>query len=242
MGRNSLILASAAFAIVAALAVVGVVWHNRFHAREAMLASGGASLAGDRGSKTASTKPGKLDITINLTPPDTDGSQSAAAEPTFSNFSGDIVTLAARPMLFVTGKVNVVTNDSNKVLQADYGRIRAYIAAHGLAAAGPPFAMTVQFDQEHNVWTYKAGIPLAAAPASPPSPDDGIALGETYAGTAARFVHIGDPSHAEPTYAKISDWMHAHGLTPGQPTWEEYTFDPATPVSQWHTNIYIPVG
>jgi effector-binding domain-containing protein len=113
---------------------------------------------------------------------------------------------------------------------------------HHLAAAGPPIAINEDFDTARQIWTYRAGIPIAAAPEASPVPSEGISLGKSYGGMAARFIHVGDPGQAQSTYAKIEIWMQTKKFTASGPTWEEYVSDPQTPVSKWRTNIYVPLG
>ena len=155
---------------------------------------------------------------------------------------GEIETLAARPMLFIDGRVNVSKGSSTPSLQAAYKKIRAFMSAHHLESAGAPFAINEDFDTAKQVWSYRAGIPLKSAPQTPPGAADGISLGKTYGGAVARFVHLGDPNQAQSTYAKVDTWMHANKFTAAGPSWEEYLSDPRSPVSQWRTNIYIPLG
>lgn len=159
-----------------------------------------------------------------------------------SHPDGEIETLVSRPMLFVDGRVNVAKGSATAALRASYKKIRAFMAVHHLTAAGPPIAINEDFDTAKQIWMYRAGIPLAALPHAPPAPAEGISIGQTYGGTAARFVHIGDPNQAQPTYAKVDNWMHAKQLTASGPSWEEYVSDPQAPVSKWRTNIYVPLG
>ena len=157
-------------------------------------------------------------------------------------FTGQIMTLSPMPMLFVDGRVDVSGGKpATPALQKSYAKIRAYMAAHDLKAAGPPIAINVDFDTIKHIWKYRAGIALATTPAMPPSQTDGIILGSSHGGAVVRFVHLGDPNQAESTYAKIEQWMQSKRLTASGPSWEEYTSDPQTPVSQWRTNIYVPL-
>jgi effector-binding domain-containing protein len=230
MGRRIAIAAAGVAVIAVTLAIL--LWPRGHVLAPAGVASGAAPTGGSASGSA---------VTMNLIPPGLIPGQDPSVASALGTFTGDILTLKARPMLYIAGKVSVVAASPNKVVRAAYAKIRAYIADHDLAADGAPFAITTGFDQKSQVWSYEAGIALAAPPPTPPAPSDGIALGKTYAGTVARFVHIGDPDKAQPTYAKISDWMRANGLNGGQPTWEEYVSDPSTPVGQWHTNIYVPI-
>ena len=158
-------------------------------------------------------------------------------------FDGQIMSLAGRPILFVDGEANVSGGaPATPALQASYAKIRAFMTAHKLKAAGPPIAINKDFDTVRHVWKYRAGIPLAAPPATPPAAGEGIVLAKSYSGTAARFVHVGDPNQAESTYTNIAHWMQSKSLVASGPSWEEYTSDPNAPVSSWRTNIYVPLG
>lgn len=155
------------------------------------------------------------------------------------NFSGEIVMLEAKPVVLAAG--DAAGEGIGPAIDGAYGKVRAYLAAQKLEAAGAPIAITHKYDVATQHWVFDAGMPLAAAPAAPPSPSDGVRIAQTYAGKAARFKYHGDPAKTEAFYNAIFAWLKTQSLEPAGESWEEYLSDEKTPVADWDVNIYFPV-
>jgi effector-binding domain-containing protein len=154
-------------------------------------------------------------------------------------FSGELVTLVAKPVVLAPGEASGEGIDP--AIKAGYDKISAYIAAQKLTPAGAPIAITHSYDVTTAHWVFDAGIPLAAAPATPPTATDGVSLAETYAGKAVVFKYHGDPSKSAAFYNAIDAWLKAQNLEVAGDSWEEYLSDEKTPVADWDVNIYFPV-
>ncbi|NWH07999.1 MAG: SRPBCC family protein [Alphaproteobacteria bacterium] len=149
-----------------------------------------------------------------------------------------LVTLTARPILYVTS--SAPANDSAAIGQAlgkAYGQIGAYMQKNGIAMAGAPLAITLS--HESGTWRFNAAMPIASAPATAPTAEDGVMLGETPAGQAVKFVHKGPYSAMAASYDAIAAYMKANNLAESDMSFEEYVSDPAdTPEADLITNIY----
>lgn len=156
--------------------------------------------------------------------------------------TASVVTLTARPILYVES--TAPANDSAAIGEAlgkAYGQIGAYMQKNGIAMGGAPLAITISHDPA-GVWRFKAAIPIAAAPATPPGAQDGVMLGETPAGKAVKFVHQGPYNAMVPSYEAIAAYMKANTLTESEVSFEEYVSDPGdTPEASLITNIYYLV-
>ena len=62
-------------------------------------------------------------------------------------------------------------------------------------------------------------------------------------GSTVETVHTGSYDSLGATYAEITSWIAAEGLTPAEEMWEEYLVGPdAEPdQSSWQTRIVFPV-
>jgi effector-binding domain-containing protein len=154
-------------------------------------------------------------------------------------FSGELVTLEAKPIVLAPG--DATGEGIDPAIKAGYDKISAYIAAQKLTQAGAPVAITHSYDVTTAHWVFDAGIPLSAAPATPPAATDGVTLAQTYAGKAVKFKYHGDPSKTAAFYNAIDAWLKAQNLEVAGDSWEEYLSDAKTPITDWDVNIYFPV-
>jgi len=156
-----------------------------------------------------------------------------------ANFSGEIVMLEASPVIVVAG--DATGEGIDPAIKGAYAKVQAYLAAQKVSPAGPPVAITHNYDIATQHWVFDAGLPVAAAPASPPSEADGVKIVQSYAGKAAKFKYHGDPGKSEAFYNGIFAWLKAQNLEPAGDSWEEYLSDEKTPIAEWDVNIYFPV-
>ncbi|MFO1187490.1 MAG: GyrI-like domain-containing protein [Alphaproteobacteria bacterium] len=170
------------------------------------------------------------------------GDKSMAPSPMGAvpaNFSGEIVTLEAKPAIVAAG--DGMGEGIDGAVKAAFGKVQAYLSAQKIAAAGPPIAITHSYDVATQRWAFDAGMPVAAAPAAPPAAADGVRAIQTHAGKTAKFKYHGDPAKSEAFYNAIFAWLKAQGLEPAGDSWEEYLSDEKTPSEEWDVDIYFPV-
>jgi effector-binding domain-containing protein len=124
------------------------------------------------------------------------------------------------------------------------GEVFGWLAARGLAPAGPPFFRYNVIDMERQL-EVEAGVPvLAVVPG-----DDQVISGVLPAGRYATLTHLGHPDGLVAPTTALLDWAGAHGLQwdvadgeDGQ-RWgarlEIYLTDPAEQpdMSKWETQL-----
>jgi effector-binding domain-containing protein/uncharacterized protein YndB with AHSA1/START domain len=126
-------------------------------------------------------------------------------------------------------------------LEAAYARVSDYLSQSGLSQAGPPVAITRSWDPEDG-WSFFAGIPIAAAPATRPERDALVRVGQTPEGLTVVAFHRGPFDRLEVTHAAVDAVLAAYGYEPAGPHWEQYASDPgSTPADELITRICVPV-
>jgi effector-binding domain-containing protein len=89
---------------------------------------------------------------------------------------------------------------------------------------------------------FAAPIPFRANNDGTPREEQGVKLGQTYAGDVIRVMHQGSYRNLGDTQRKIAAYLAAHGIERNGDIWEAYVNDPASvPESELLTEIYYPV-
>ena len=128
-----------------------------------------------------------------------------------------------------------------QALGSAFGAVTAFMKKNRLEAAGMPLAITKSWDDSEG-WSFFAGIPVAAAPATPPGPAAPVRIGETPGGRTVVAEHVGPYADLSSTYAKAHAFRVAYGLDQAGPEWEQFVSDPGqTPESELITRVYIPI-
>lgn len=154
----------------------------------------------------------------------------------------EIFTVDARPIVLAraTAKASDATAIST-ALGAAYQKLLNYAEENDLDIAGAPLAITVSHNPAGD-WVFDAALPLAAKPASPPAQEDGVKIGETYAGRVVKLTHKGPYNTMAATYERLGAYTKENGLKEKGITWEEYVSDPAeTGEADLLTNVYVAV-
>lgn len=143
------------------------------------------------------------------------------------------VTLAAKPVLYATGKSS--WDDAEQSLGNALNALYAAIAKGNLKAAGPP--MIEYLDSGDEDFQFKAMVPVEKSPKTAPSKD--VKIGQSPAGPALKFVHRGSFEDLEEVYNRIDDYLVSKSLDMKK-VYEEYETDPGTtPPEKMVTNIYV---
>lgn len=154
----------------------------------------------------------------------------------------EIVTVEARPVVLTRAQAKA--SDAAAVsaaLGAANQKLLTYGMANELAPAGAQLAITISHDAD-GAWVFDAAIPLEAKPENAPAEQDGVKLGETYAGRAVKLTHKGPYSTVRATYDRLHAYAKENNLKEKSITWEEYVSDPAeTAEADLLTNVYIAV-
>jgi effector-binding domain-containing protein len=85
-----------------------------------------------------------------------------------------------------------------------------------------------------------AGFPVG----QPVTPGPGLVSATLPGGSTVEAIHTGPYDSLTATYAEVTSWIAAQGLTPAEEMWEEYLVGPdAEPdPSRWQTRIVFPVS
>jgi effector-binding domain-containing protein len=153
----------------------------------------------------------------------------------------EITHRAAQPYAGISAHVTMATIGS---VADRIPEIFGWLAAHGIAPAGPPFFRYHALDMESHL-EVEAGVPVA----SPVEDDGDIRAGTLPAGQFAVMTHTGAPDTLTAATAELLDWADDHGLAwdvtraDGVEQWrcrvEFYLTDPAQEpdLGKWQTQL-----
>jgi effector-binding domain-containing protein len=149
---------------------------------------------------------------------------------------GEPVTMAPRPIIYMTGHTNWDT--AFDTLVDTFKSLNEYLVKNGIKPSGP--AMTIYTQTDDTGFQFKAAVPIAAAPARPPKGD--IAIGEAPSGKALKFMHRGSYDAMDSTYEAITNHLEDKGLEAKDLFIEEYATDPLkSDPNKLVINVYVPV-
>ena len=135
--------------------------------------------------------------------------------------TGQIVDLKARLLAFVDGKAD--KDEIFSAIKSALGAVKGELDKDGLKAAGKPLAVFLESDESG--FHYHAGYPLEAIPDGKTSLSDAVKLGQTPAGKAMRFQHVGAYSDIDATYDAITAYLDEKGVDAEDSFIEEYESD-----------------
>lgn len=149
--------------------------------------------------------------------------------------SFEVITRAAQPTAVIHERVPMA--ELPGFFQRAFGEVARAITVHGLAPAGPPFAL--YHGMPGDTVEVEAGFPVAR-----PLPESGaVHTGVLPGGRCAHGTHVGPYDTLQLTYGALAKWVSARGLTPHEEMWEEYLSDPRREPNPttWRTEIYLPL-
>jgi len=150
---------------------------------------------------------------------------------------GEEVQRTAQKIYFVSGSSGTDAESAKAVLAEAYGKLDEFIKANGIAMQGAPMTITTSHDA--NGWKFDAAIPVDRNDAAP---SGDIRSGETYAGKAVQFKHVGPYDKLGETMQKAYAWIAVQGYKAKDRLIEEYISDPGnTPPEQLQTRLVVPV-
>ncbi len=153
----------------------------------------------------------------------------------FSQLEIEQVDVTPQDILFVSSSSSQDPADIAVAMAAAYAEISVFMHQAGITMAGQPMAITRAW--EEGSYQFDAAIPVDFIP---PELSGNIRSGQSPSGPAVRAVHHGAYDQMMPTYEKLAAYMSAHGLSPGEVSWEHYVSDPAHTAQQdMVTHIYI---
>ena len=173
----------------------------------------------------------------NATPPDVP--MVAAAD---ANKGPEVVTVEARPVILTRAKAKAADAAAiSAALGAANQKLLNYGMAHELNIAGAPLAITISHAATGD-WVFDAALPLDSKPEKAVPEQDGVKIGETYAGRVVKLTHKGPYNTMAASYERIHAYTKENNLKEKSIAWEEYVSDPSeTDEAELLTNIYIAV-
>ena len=147
----------------------------------------------------------------------TDKPAAPAAEP----FAED-TTLTAKTIVYVKG--SGVWDSAFETISGAFKKLKAYVDKEGLKTDG--LQMTIFTATDDTGFQYQAAVPIAEAPKNPPRGE--IAIGQSPAGHALKFVHHGSYDELDNTYEAITNYLDEKRLEAQDMFIEEYETDPVT--------------
>jgi effector-binding domain-containing protein len=170
------------------------------------------------------------------TPPDVTPAPSApSATPAHPGDPfGEDATLTAKTIIYVKG--TGTWDKAFETITGSFKKIKTYLDKEGLKTDGLP--MTIFTATDDTGFEYEAAIPIAEAPKNPPHGD--IAMGQSPAGQALKFVHRGSYDDLDNTYEAITNYLDDKRLEAKDMFIEEYVTDPVTAdQSKLVVNVYV---
>lgn len=148
---------------------------------------------------------------------------------------GTEVTLPKRTIIYVAG--HTTWDNVFAALVGAFKALDAYLKKAGIEPEGP--AMTIYTETDDNGFKFRAARPVAEAPAS--LTEGNIAVGETPAGRALKFVHRGTYDEVDSTYEAITNYLDDKDIEAKDAFIEEYVSDLASGPDNMVINILVPV-
>ncbi len=135
----------------------------------------------------------------------------------------EIVTRAEQPYVAIRGRVSMAEIGAFAVRTPE---VFAWLGAHGLPPAGPPFMRYNVIDMAREL-EIDNGVPVAA----PVEGDAEVIAGVLPAGRYATLIHVGHPSELMAATKALLDWAAAQGLS-----WD---MSPSADGERWGSRLEI---
>lgn len=166
--------------------------------------------------------------------------QAAPGTPPAAGQAGEVfgedVTMQARTIIQVSGKAS--WDRAFEAIQDALKTVSAYLQKQNLTPSGP--ATTIYTSTDDNGFTFRAGYPVAQAPS--PAPTGDLAVGQTPAGKALKYVHRGSYDSMDATYEAITNQLDDKNLDAQDQFVEVYVTDPlTTPEDKLVIEVFVPL-
>jgi effector-binding domain-containing protein len=150
---------------------------------------------------------------------------------------GEQVTLPEGTIIYLQGHSN--WDQAFDTLVDAFKSLKEYLDKQGIKPTGP--AMTIYTKTDDTGFTFRAALPIAAAPSNPPKGD--IAVGPAPSGKALKFVHRGPYEAMDATYEAITNYLDDQQIEAKDLFIEQYVTDPVTTSQdKLVVNILVPVN
>jgi effector-binding domain-containing protein len=167
--------------------------------------------------------------TPNTAPP-------AAADTAPNDPFGEEVTMPERTIIYFAG--SGLWDSAFETIVGAFKSVYGALDKLGVKGNGSP--MTIYTATDDTGFQFQAAVPLAQAPATPPTGD--IKIGKSPTGKALKFVHRGSYDAMDTTYEAITNYLDEKRLEAKDLFVEQYLKDPVTtPEDDLVIEVYVPL-
>jgi effector-binding domain-containing protein len=153
-----------------------------------------------------------------------------------TDLAGEEVTLATQTIVFYKG--SATWNTAFASIVDGFKRVDKFLSEAGVKPSGEP--MTIYTTTNDQTFEFEAAMPIASPPKNPIDGD--LAIGQTPAGRAFKFIHRGSYDSIDATYQAITKFLVAKDIDAKGQFLEQYSTDPlTTPQDKLVVEIYVPV-
>jgi effector-binding domain-containing protein len=195
------------------------------------IAALGLSQSGLRPAQAQETKPA-----APATPPAAAAPPSAPSSAQTNGLTGEATTMDEQTIVFVSGAAS--WDNAFGTIVDNLKKVYAFLEKEKIKPSGPP--MTIYTSTDDKGFEFDAAVPVASAPASPPTGD--IKVGKSPSGKALKYTHRGSYDEMDSTYEAITNQLDDKGLEAKDVFVEVYRTDPrTTPADKLEIEVYVPI-
>lgn len=149
---------------------------------------------------------------------------------------GEEVMMPERTIIYFSG--SGMWDTAFDTILDGFKTVYAFLDKQGIKPAGPP--MTIYTATDDTGFQFQAAVRVEAPPPNPPQGD--LAVGQSPAGKAYKFVHRGSYDAMDATYEAITNFLDEKAIDAKELFVEEYVTDPLkTPEDKLVIDVYVPV-
>ncbi len=150
--------------------------------------------------------------------------------------SPELVTVEPTTTAVVRG--TIAADEVSDFFDRSFSVLREAIAAQGVTATGPAFALYRGIPDE--TMDLEVGFPTDRAI----EPDGSAEPGELLGGQVARVIHAGSFDGLAGAWQGLGAWIAEQGLTPAESYWEVYVTEPGSDMdpAELRTELNWPVS
>ena len=151
------------------------------------------------------------------------------------------VEMPATTYAYAEGRTSHDPEEIHAAMAAAYGQVTKALQRAKMQPIGPALTVGTEWDEENEVYAFRAGFPVAAAPETAPEGTD-VRFGQL-GGRAVVLLHVGPYDGLAGAHEALGAYLAAHGLEMAGYPWEEYLNNPMEAAEEeLETRVVYPVG
>jgi effector-binding domain-containing protein len=200
------------------------------------IAAFGLWQSGPRSAQAQDTKPAAPPASAPSSPPAAAAPSAPPSASQSSALAGEETVMDEQTVVFVSGSAS--WDDAFPTIVDSLKKVYAFLDKEKITPSGPP--MTIYTSTDDKGFEFDAAVPVAAAPANPPSGD--LKIGKTPSGKALKHAHRGSYDEMDSTYEAITNQLDDKGLEAKDVFVEVYSTDPrSTTADKLEIEVYVPI-